>query len=139
MKTQKLSPSAATIAYLATREALEVAEKALAEAEAMMKVSFAQNGVDRAVANGVQVAIVSGSRPSYDVEKLADLVSPKILKTVTKLAVDGKKFKSAVEVGMIQADVAESVTKVTEYEQVRVTELNKAVAVQGKGVVTQVA
>jgi hydrogenase maturation factor HypE len=139
MKAQKLSPSAATIAYLATREALEVAEKALAEAEAMMKVSFAQNGVDRAVANGVQVAIVSGSRPSYDVEKLADLVSPKVLKTVTKLAVDGKKFKSAVEVGMIQADVAESVTKVTEYEQVRVTELNKAVAVQGKGVVTQVA
>jgi hypothetical protein len=70
---------------------------------------------------------------------LADLVSPKILKTVTKLAVDGKKFKSAVEVGMIQADVAESVTKVTSYEQVRVTELNKAVAEQGKGVVTQVA
>jgi hypothetical protein len=55
------------------------------------------------------------------------------------LAVDGKKFKSAVEVGMIQADVAESVTKVTSYEQVRVTELNKAVAEQGKGVVTQVA
>jgi hypothetical protein len=40
--------------------------------------------------------------------------------------VDGKKFKSAVEVGLIKADVAEAVTTVTPYEQIRVTELKGA-------------
>ena len=40
----------------------------------------------------------------------------------------GKKFKSAIEVGVIKSDVADAVTKVTAYEQVRVTDLNKAEA-----------
>jgi len=40
--------------------------------------------------------------------------------------VDGKKFKSAVEVGVIKADVAEAVTTITAYEQIRVTELKGA-------------
>ena len=113
-------------AVLAKREALEIAQQELAQAEASFKLELAKEGVDYAVVDGIKVAVVKGERPSYSVELLKDLVSDKVFKTVTKFAVDGKKFKSAVEVGVIKADVAEAVTTVTAYEQIRVTELKGA-------------
>jgi hypothetical protein len=113
-------------AVLAKREALEIAQQELAQAEASFKLELAKEGVDYAVVDGVKVAVVKGERPSYSVEILKDLVSDKVFKTVTKSAVDGKKFKSAVEVGVIKADVADAVTTITAYEQIRVTELKGA-------------
>ena len=113
-------------AVLAKREALAIAEQELAQAEASFKLELAKEGVDFAVVDGTKVAVVRGERPSYSVELLKDLVSDKVFKTVTKFAVDGKKFKSAVEVGVIKADVADAVTTITAYEQIRVTELKGA-------------
>ena len=113
-------------AVLAKREALAIAEQELAQAEASFKLELAKEGVDYAVVDGIKVAVVKGERPSYSVELLKDLVSDKVFKTVTKFAVDGKKFKSAVEVGVIKADVASAVTTITAYEQIRVTELKGA-------------
>ena len=89
-------------------------------------MELAKEGVDYAVVDGIKVAVVKGERPSYSVEMLKDLVSDKVFKTVTKFAVDGKKFKSAVEVGVIKADIAQAVTTITAYEQIRVTELKGA-------------
>lgn len=123
-----MNPSTAAKALLVAREALEVAEKAKAEAEAILKEALARAGVDFAIADGMKVAVVHGERPAYDAEALHDLVSPAVFKKVTKSVIDGKKFKSAVEIGVIKADVADAVTKVTPYEQIRVTELNKAEA-----------
>jgi hypothetical protein len=114
------------LAVLAKREALEIAQQELAQAEASFKLELAKEGVDYAVVDGIKVAVVKGERPSYSVEMLKDLVSDKVFKTVTKFAVDGKKFKSAVEVGVIKADVAQAVTTITAYEQIRVTELKGA-------------
>jgi len=111
---------------LEMREALATAEQNLAKAEASFKLELAKQGVDYAVVDGVKVAVVKGERPTYSVEALKDLVSDKVFKTVTKFAVDGKKFKSAVEVGVIKADVASAVTTITAYEQIRVTELKGA-------------
>lgn len=111
---------------LAMREALAEAEKHLAQAEASFKMELAKEGVDFAVVDGVKIAVVRGERPSYSAELLKGLVSDKVFKTVTKSAVDGKKFKSAVEVGVIKADVADAVTTITAYEQIRVTELKGA-------------
>ena len=111
---------------LEMREALATAEQNLAKAEASFKLELAKQGVDFAVVDGVKVAVVKGERPTYSVEALKDLVSDKVFKTVTKFAVDGKKFKSAVEVGVIKADVADAVTTITAYEQIRVTELKGA-------------
>ena len=111
---------------LEMREALATAEQNLAQAEASFKLELAKEGVDFAVVDGTKVAVVRGERPSYSVELLKDLVSDKVFKTVTKFAVDGKKFKSAVEVGVIKADVAGAVTTITAYEQIRVTELKGA-------------
>lgn len=113
-------------AVLAKREALAIAEQELAQAEASFKLELAKEGVDYAVVDGIKVAVVKGERPSYSVEILKDLVSDKVFKTVTKPTVDGKKFKSAVEVGVIKADVADAVTTITAYEQIRVTELKGA-------------
>ncbi len=111
---------------LEMREALATAEQNLAKAEASFKLELAKQGVDFAVVDGVKIAVVKGERPTYSVEALKDLVSDKVFKTVTKFAVDGKKFKSAVEVGVIKADVASAVTTITAYEQIRVTELKGA-------------
>jgi len=52
------------------------------------------------------------------------LVNGATLKKVTKTEIDGKKFQSAVELGLIKADVAEAVTKSTPYTQFRVYDLN---------------
>lgn len=124
---------------LEMREALALAEQNLAKAEASFKLELAKEGVDYAVVDGVKVAVVRGERPSYSVELLKGLVSDKVFKTVTKFAVDGKKFKSAVEVGVIKADVADAVTTITAYEQIRVTELKGAKSESNADAEAQVA
>jgi hypothetical protein len=117
---------ATATALLAKREALELAKAELEIAEQAFKQDLARSGASFIVVDGVKVAVVKGERPNYSVEVLKELVSDKVFKTVTKPAVDGKKFKSAVEVGLIKADVADAVTTVTPYEQIRVTELKGA-------------
>lgn len=110
--------------YIVAREALEIAEKALANAEAILKQSFAQNGVDFNIVEGQKVILVKSQRPNYNIETLKGLVSDKLFKKVTKLAVDGKKFKSAVELGDIKGDVAEAVTTLTDVEALRVYQVD---------------
>jgi hypothetical protein len=117
---------ATATALLAKREALELAKAELEVAEQAFKQDLARSGASFIVVDGVKVAVVKGERPNYSVDVLKELVSDKVFKTVTKPAVDGKKFKSAVEVGLIKSDVAEAVTTVTPYEQIRVTELKGA-------------
>lgn len=126
-------------AVLVKREALAIAEQELAQAEASFKLELAKEGVDFAVVDGTKVAVIKGERPSYSVEVLKELVSDKVFKTVTKFAVDGKKFKSAVEVGVIKADVAETVTTITAYEQIRVTELKGAKSESNTNAIAKVA
>ena len=124
---------------LEMREALAAAEQNLAQAEASFKLELAKQGVDFAVVDGVKIAVVKGERPNYSVEALKDLVSDKVFKTVTKATIDGKKFKSAVEVGVIKADVADAVTTITACEQIRVTELKGAKSESKANVEAQVA
>lgn len=123
----------ATKQYLTARQAVEVAQQALAQAEAIMKESFAQNGVDFSIVDNQKVMIVKSDRAKYSVEALKGLVSDKLFKKVTKTEVDGKKFKSAVELGDIKSDVAEAVITYTAIEAVRVYDLsNEATATNEK-------
>lgn len=115
-----------TLNYLNARQALDEAEKAKAQAEAELKQAYALAGLEFNVVDGQKVALVNGERPKYDIETLTNLVSPAILKKVTKTEVDGKKFKAGIEVGLIKPEVAEAVTTVTNYQQVRVTDLAKS-------------
>ena len=110
-------------AVLQAREILAQATEALNQAEANFKLDLAKAGTDFAIVDGVKVAVIKGERPSYDAEALKALVSDKTFKMVTKATVDSKKFKSALDLGTIKADIAEAVTKVTAYEQIRVTEV----------------
>lgn len=128
-----MNTTQATLNYLEARKALEVAEKAKAQAEAILKQILATNGVDFSVVDGTKVAVVKGERPNYDAEALRDLVSPNVFRMVTKATVDAKKFRSAIELGKVKSDVAEAVTSVTHYEQIRVTELkNEATEDEGR-------
>lgn len=113
-------------AYLEARKAFEEAEKAKAQAEAVLKEVLAKAGTQFAVVGGVKIAVVQGERPNYNAEALRDLVNPELFAQVTKSAVDSKKFKSALELGVITPEVAQAVTQVTLYEQVRVNSLESA-------------
>lgn len=115
-----------TLNYLTARQALEDAEKAKAQAEAELKQAYAIAGIEFNIADGQKVALVRGERPKYDIATLASLVSPAVLKKVTKTEVDGKKFKAGIEIGIITPEVAEAVTTATVYSQVRVTDLAKS-------------
>lgn len=123
-----MNSKTATKAYLEARKAYEKAEAIKKQAEAEMKKALAEAGVDFAIVDGVKVTIVQGERPNYDAEALRGLVSEEVFETVTKTAVDGSKMKSAIKVGMVAPEVAEAVTTVTYYDQVRVTEVAKAEA-----------
>lgn len=118
----------ATKQYLSARQAVEVAQQALAQAEAIMKESFAQNGVDFNIVEGQKVMIVRSERAKFSVDALKGLVSDKLFKKVTKVEVDSKKFKSAIELGDIKADVAEAVTTYTAVEAVRVYDISNEIS-----------
>jgi hypothetical protein len=121
-----MNTKTATKAYLEARKALELAEAIKKQAEAEMKKALATEGLDFAIVDGIKVSVVQGERPNYDAEILRSLVNGEVFETVTKTAVDGSKVKSAIKVGMITPEVAEAITTVTYYEQVRVVELADA-------------
>lgn len=108
--------------YLTLRQALETLEQSKAEIEAQLKEALYVSGGSY-VLMGNKIALVQGERPKYDTEALMALVNKKIFGQVTKIEIDGKKFKSAVELGLITPEVAESVTTTTPYTQLRVTQI----------------
>lgn len=107
--------------YLLARQELEAIEKRKSELEEALKSAFMANDYDTFIVAGKRIALVQGERPKYDAALLAELVSPATLKKVTKLEIDGKKFKAGIEVGLISGDVADAVTTTTPYTQLRVT------------------
>lgn len=122
----------ATSEYLAARAAAEAAAAVLAAAESTLKETFARSGVTSAIVDDTKVSVVSGERAAYDAEILGDLFLDDVIDAatfakVTKTAIDGRKFKAAVEVGIIEPAVADKVTKVTAYEQVRVATIKTQV------------
>ena len=110
--------------FLEAERALEVAKQAKAQAEEILKEALAKNGTETVIVGNEKVMLITANRRSYNLKTLTDMVSSATLKKVTKTEIDGKKFLSAVELGIIKADVAEAVTKSTPYTQFRVYDLN---------------
>lgn len=108
-------------AYIEAKEALEAAEAAKASAEAALKLAYATEGIDMTVVDGVKVSITESSRSSFDVDILASLIKPTLLKKVTKLAVDADKLRAAVKTELIAEDVADAATKKTTFTRILVT------------------
>lgn len=116
--------------YLAARAAAEAAAEAKATAEQVLKEAFAKAGVTSGIdqAEGVKVAVVQGERPNYDADLLARLSDDGVIDmdtyiAITKVTVDGKAFKAAVEIGVLDRAIAEKVTTMTPYEQIRVSKV----------------
>ena len=130
----------ATRAFIAAREAVEQAQKALANAEVQMKEAFTRTGVDTNIVDGKKVILVRSEREKFDASALAELVNQTTFAKVTKVEVDSKKFRAAVELGDIPSTVKAAVTSVTEVEAVRVYDIaGEAVGAQGAAVVSIVA
>lgn len=130
----------ATRAFIAAREAVEQAQKALANAEVQMKEAFTRTGVDTNIVDGKKVILVRSEREKFDASALAELVNQTTFAKVTKVEVDTKKFRAAVELGDIPSTVKAAVTSVTEVEAVRVYDIaGEAVGAQGAAVVSIVA
>ena len=106
--------------FLALKEAEAEATKAKKQKEAELRKEFAKLGLNELTVDGVSVNIIEATRTSYDADKLAQMVSPKVLKKVTKLVVDSDLMESAVKVGVIDQATADIVTTLTPYSQVRV-------------------
>lgn len=113
----------ATRQFLAAREAAQVAAAALAKAEAALKEQFTRRGVDTNTLDGQKVIIVRSERAKYDTNTLLEIVPAQIAETVTKVEIDAKKFRAAVELGIITDEVAEQVTTITQVEAVRVYDI----------------
>jgi hypothetical protein len=116
--------------YLVAKEAAAVAEAAKKAAEASLKLAYAAQGIDTSIVDGVKVKLVASSRSSYDAEALQALIAPSLYKKVTKPSVDAESLKSAIGLGLIQADVADAITKTTEFVSFRTT----PVSVEAKSV-----
>jgi hypothetical protein len=114
----------ATRLYLLAKEASAQAEAQKKEAEQALREALAIAGINTSVVDGIKVAIVDGQRKSYDADKLAMLVKPATYKKVTKPVVDGEMLESAVQVGIVSQEVADTITKVTTYSQVRTTAIS---------------
>jgi hypothetical protein len=110
--------------FLEAERALELAKQAKAQAEEILKEALAKNGTETVIVGNEKVVLITANRRSYSLKTLTDMVSSAVLKKVTKTEIDGKKFLSAVELGIIKGDVAEAVTKSTPYTQFRVYDLN---------------
>lgn len=119
-----MNTTQAAKAFIQAKEALEQAEKAKAQAEAILKETYAKAGVSFEVVDDIKVSVVEAERASYDAEALAEMVSNAVYKMVTKATVDAKKFRSAVELGKVKQDVADAVTSVTPYTSVRIVPLS---------------
>jgi hypothetical protein len=113
----------ATLNYIAARDAAENADKAKKAAEIAMKQAFAEAGIDSNVVDGKKVTVTRKGRRTVNAESLAAMVSKALYNKMVKPAIDTAKFDAAVTTGQIKPEVADAVTKVTEYDEVRVTDL----------------
>jgi len=126
MKASAGTMSKAVSDYLVAREAKSEAEEALKKAENAMRLAMANGGATSVIVDGVKVAITEGRRPSYDIEKLKQMVKPNLFKTLIKSVIDGEKFKAAVKLGSLPEDIADACTEYTDYSQIRVTQAVEA-------------
>lgn len=119
-----LTADQAARAIVLAKNAKAEAEKAYRQAEVELREAFEKAGVTFTVVDGAKVNLIESIRSTFDTEKLAQLVSPKIFKQVTVAKIDSDLFKSAVKLGVIKQDIADSVTDVKPVMSVKVTEVS---------------
>ena len=116
------------IQYLAAKQAVEMADKAMATAKKLLEETYAEMGVTDVTIEGVKVAIVEATRRNFDAEALKGLIVATTFEAVTKTAVEPKAFDKAVKAGTIAPEVEAQVVTGTAYTRITTLEV-EAVAV----------
>lgn len=105
--------STATEAFLNALTAKEQAEQAHDEAKELLLAVYAKHGVDTLDYEEINIKISPSDRRSFDIEKLRDLISAPLFRTVTKPSVDTSAWDRAVKEGKVPAKVVKAITSVT--------------------------
>jgi hypothetical protein len=116
------------IQYLAAKQAVEMADKAMATAKKLLEETYAEMGVTDVTIDGVKVAIVEATRRNFDAEALKGLIVATAFEAVTKTSVEPKAFDKAVKAGTIAPEVEAQVVTGTAYTRITTLEV-EAVAV----------
>ena len=103
----------ATEAFLNALTAKEQAEQAHDEAKELLLAVYAKHGVDTLDYEEINIKISPSDRRSFDIEKLRDLISAPLFRTVTKPSVDTSACDRAVKEGKVPAKAVKAVVSVT--------------------------
>lgn len=111
----------ATEAVLATRQAAKDAEAAKKAAEAEFVALMEDAGLPYVeTSDGIRISVEVRPSKKYDATLACDLLSHDTFDRVVKAVIDAKAWNAALEVGLIDSEVADKVTTVTHSTQVRV-------------------
>ena len=107
-------------AFLTALTAKEQAEKAHEEARQLLIQVFAENGISEIDHAELSVKVSPADRRSFDTDKLRDLVSAPLFRTITKPSVDTSAWDRAVKEGKLSAKVIKACVSVTSSVRVMV-------------------
>ena len=103
----------ATEAFLNALTAKEQADKAHEEARELLLSVYAKHGVSESDCGELSVKVSPADRRSFDVDKLRELISAPLFRTVTKPSVDTSAWDRAVKEGKISAKALKACVSVT--------------------------
>ena len=98
--------------YLLAVEAKKQAEKAVAEAKALLLRAYELEAVESVVVDGMKVQTVEVNNRDFDVEKLESLISGTMFREVTNVSIDKKAFDKARSAGRISGSVEDEVVSI---------------------------
>ena len=117
----------ATEAFLNALTAKEQAEQAHDEARELMLAVYAKHGVETLDYAEINIKLSPSERRSFDIEKLRDLISAPLFRTITKPSVDTPAWDRAVREGKVPTKVVKAVVSVTSSVRVLVRPAKGAV------------
>jgi len=100
-------------AYLHALSVKEQAEQAHDEARELMLSVLNENGISELAVGEVTVKVSPAERRAWDVDKLRELISPALFRTVTKPTVDTSAWDRAVKEGKVASKVVRACVTVT--------------------------
>jgi hypothetical protein len=106
--------------WLKLKSKLEAIEKDFKTLDETLKNKMHESNVKSIEIGDTVIELTVPARRSFDAAVLKDLVSAAVFNKVTKPTVDTQLMDAAIKMGTIKPEIADQVTKKTEYKQLRV-------------------
>lgn len=106
--------------WMNAKKKLEEVEKTFKELDESLKKLMQECKLKSIKVGTETIEISTPSRRSFDAEMLKTLVSSAVFSKITKPTVDTQLMDAAIKLGTIKPEVADQVTKHTNYTQLRV-------------------